>query len=250
MTLPLVSVADDARIFRIVLDSPANQNALSRQLLVELHEAICAAASSSARVIVLTHAGPTFCSGLDLKETSAGALDLGPLADVIEALGGTRQPVMAIIDGAVRAGGMGVMAACDLVVVAETVNFAFSEVMIGVVPAIISAPVFRRVAPGRLTRFYLTGEIFTAAEAQDLGLVDVVGGDVRAASAVLVERLLKAGPRALELTLAMLRDALRGERTELRDLQRLSETVFASAEAREGMTAFLNKRLPSWRLGT
>jgi len=247
MTAPLVTVVDDGRVRRITLASPDTRNALSRDLLGELDAALRGAAASSARVIVLDHVAPAFCSGLDLREASGDSLDLGPLATVLESLLATRQPVIAVVDGPVRAGGIGIMAACDIVVVAESVTFAFTEVKLGAVPAIISATVFRRIPATRLARHYLTGGEMSAADARTLGFVDVVAADARAAGESLVSEMLAAGPRALETTTSLLRGAARGDDMNVRVLQRLSESVFSSAEAREGMAAFLAKRPPSWR---
>ncbi|MGA0064321.1 MAG: enoyl-CoA hydratase-related protein [Ilumatobacteraceae bacterium] len=247
MSAPLVTVADDGRVRRITLASPETRNALSRELLVELDAALRGAAASTARVIVLDHVAPAFCSGLDLRQASGGVLDLGPLATVLESLLATRQPVVAVIDGPVRAGGLGIMAACDVVVVAESVTFAFTEVKIGAVPAIISATVFRRVSATRLARYYLTGGELNADEARALGLVDVVAADSRSAGESVINEMLAAGPRALEATTSLLRGAARGDDMNVRVLQRLSESVFASDEAREGMASFLAKRPPSWR---
>jgi len=247
MTEPLVTVADDGRVRRITLASPDTRNALSRRMLDELDAAVRGASESSARVVVVDHAAPAFCSGLDLREASGESLDLGPLASVLESLLGTRQPVVAVVDGPVRAGGVGIMAACDVVVVAESVTFAFTEVKIGAVPAIISATVFRRVPATRLARHYLTGAEVGADEARSLGLVDVVAADARSAGESLVNEMLAAGPRALETTTALLRSAARGDDMNVRVLQRMSESVFVSPEAREGMAAFLAKRPPSWR---
>jgi enoyl-CoA hydratase/carnithine racemase len=154
---------------------------------------------------------------------------------------------VAVIDGPVRAGGLGIMAACDVVVVAESVTFAFTEVKIGAVPAIISATVFRRVSATRLARYYLTGGELNADEARALGLVDVVAADSRSAGESVIDEMLAAGPRALEATTSLLRGAARGDDMNVRVLQRLSESVFASDEAREGMASFLAKRPPSWR---
>lgn len=247
MTAPLVTVTDDARVRRITLSSPDTRNALSRQLLGELDAAVRGAADSTARVIVLDHESPAFCSGLDLREASGDSLDLGPLAAVLESLLATRQPVVAVVDGAVRAGGVGIMAACDIIVVRDSVTFAFTEVKIGAVPAIISATVFRRVPAPRIARHYLTGTDMSADEARLLGLVDVVAPEARSAAEGLVADMLAAGPHALETTTAMLRSAARGDDMNVRVLQRMSESVFASPEAREGMAAFLAKRPPSWR---
>ena len=146
----LVRLDIDRGIATITLDSQHNRNALSRQLLEELHRALDQAEEAAARAIVLTHAGPAFCSGADLRERSAGPPDSGPMVAALERLMDTERPTIAAVRGAVRAGGIGLMASCDLVVVDTSVDFALTEVRIGVAPAIIAVPILRRVAPGRI----------------------------------------------------------------------------------------------------
>ena len=149
--------------------SPSTHNTIatpsSRQLLAELHDALDAAEAAEARAIVLTHRGPAFCAGADLKERSSQGStesDSNPFVDALVRLMDTARPTIAAVKGAVRAGGIGLMAACDLVVVDESTTFALTEVRIGVAPAIISVPILRRVAPSRIASAMLTGEPFDA----------------------------------------------------------------------------------------
>ena len=136
-------------IATITLDSPRNRNALSAQLRRELREQLAAAnADDAVRTIVLTHTGPVFCAGMDLKESrSAGAEDQGvqEFPAILEQLWTSPKPVVAKLAGPARAGGVGMVAACDIAVAAETATFAFSEVRIGVVPAVISVTVLPRL---------------------------------------------------------------------------------------------------------
>jgi enoyl-CoA hydratase/carnithine racemase len=167
----LVSVAVTEGIATITLDSPANRNALSQQLLADLHDALDSAEAAAARVIVLSHTPPVFCAGADLKERSTGVVDSTSFVRAIERLATTTAPVIAAVDGPVRAGGIGLMAACDLVVVARAITFAFTEVRIGVAPAIITGPVLARCGWSKLASAYLTGEAFDTDTALDMGLV-------------------------------------------------------------------------------
>ncbi|MGZ4722937.1 MAG: enoyl-CoA hydratase-related protein, partial [Ilumatobacteraceae bacterium] len=139
----LVDVAVVDGVATITLDSPENRNALSQQLLADLHRALDAAETSRARVVVLTHTPPVFCAGADLKERSTGVVDSTSFVSAIERLGALASPVIAAVDGPVRAGGVGLMAACDLVVVNPSITFAFTEVRIGVAPAIITGPILQ-----------------------------------------------------------------------------------------------------------
>ncbi|HZY07424.1 MAG TPA: enoyl-CoA hydratase-related protein, partial [Ilumatobacteraceae bacterium] len=200
----LVSVAVTEGIATITLDSPANRNALSQQLLADLHSALDDAETAKARVIVLTHTPPVFCAGADLKERSTGVVDSTSFVRAIERLGTTSAPVIAAVDGPVRAGGIGLMAACDLVVVARAITFAFTEVRIGVAPAIITAPILARCGWSKLASAYLTGEVFDTATALDMGLVTHVSDYVPGTVVNLCRDLSLGGPNALAATKQLL----------------------------------------------
>jgi methylglutaconyl-CoA hydratase len=237
----LVDVATRGGITTIVLDSPGNRNALSQQLLADLHAALDEAEHNASRVVVLTHTPPVFCAGADLKERSTGKVDSTSFVRAIDRLGRIAAPVIAAIDGPVRAGGIGIMAACDLIVINSSITFAFTEVRIGVAPAIITAPILQRCGWSKLAGPYLTGEVFDAARALDMGLVTHVVDDVTATVADLCGELLLAGPNALAATKALLRRP-----HTMSQLQALSESLFTSDEGREGMAALREKRLPNW----
>ncbi len=247
---PVVHVDIDDAIATITLDSQHNRNALSRQLLTELHQALDTAEAAAARAVVLTHRGPAFCAGADLKERSSQGStesDSNPFVDVLVRLMDTERPTIAAVDGAVRAGGIGLMAACDLVVVAESTTFALTEVRIGVAPAIISVPILRRVAPSRIAAAMLTGESFDAHEARSMGLVTHVSTDVGATVAALTSGILAGAPRAVAETKRLLHTVATMDRSAaFEEMGRLSNELFESAEAAEGMAAFVAKRPPVW----
>ena len=134
----------------ITLDSQHNRNALSRQLVEELDASLDAAEAGQARAIVLRHEGPAFCAGADLKERTDQPTDSSPMVSILKRLMDTERPTISAVDGAVRAGGIGLMAACDLVVVNTATTFALTEVRIGVAAAIISVPILQRVPPGKI----------------------------------------------------------------------------------------------------
>lgn len=244
----LVKLDQTDNIAVITLDSQANRNALSSQLVAELADCVAAADTADTRVIVLRHEGPAFCSGGDLKERRAGTIpNSRPLIDVMKRLMDSPRPSIAAVDGAVRAGGIGLMASCDLVVVAESVTFALTEVRIGVAPAIISVPLFRRVAAGRVASAMLTGEPFDARRALDIGLVTHVAVDVVATVEQLCAGIKAGAPQAVGHTKAILRDVPHLDRELAFDrMQELSESLFESDEAAEGMAAFAEKRVPVW----
>ncbi len=148
----------------LTLDSPANRNALSAGLVAALREALAsAAADGPARAVVLTHTGSTFCSGADLKSPCDPADFLALLAEIA----GLSKPVVARVTGHVRAGGLGLLGVCDIAAAGPKSSYAFTETHLGVVPAVISAPLLPRLDPRAAARYFLTAEAFDAAERPD-----------------------------------------------------------------------------------
>ena len=243
----LVRTDVDERIATITLDSQHNRNALSRQLVAELNAGIDAAEAADARAIVLRHEGPAFCAGADLKERTDQPADSAPFVSILERLMDTERPTIAAVDGAVRAGGIGLMAACDLVVVATATTFALTEVRIGVAAAIISVPILRRVPAGKIAAAMLTGEAFDADEARSIGLVTHVADDVAAQVATLVDGIRAGAPRAVRETKGLLRTVPGLDRSDaFAVMASLSDELFGGPEARIGMAAFTDKRRPDW----
>ena len=249
--VPLVLAEVAGPVATVTLNSPGSANALSTRLLTELRAALDGAmADPAVRVIVLTGAGKVFCAGADLKEAPGnpgGATGL--MAGVIGALWDGPKPVVCRVNGAARAGGIGLVAACDIAVAAQRATFAFSEVRIGVVPAVISVPCLRRMPPRAAAEYFLTGEVFGAGRAAEVGLLTraVPDGELDGEVARYVGMLLRGGPGALAGT----KDVLRGVPAEtvadgLGRMAELSGRYFASDEAREGMTAFAQRREPHW----
>ncbi len=243
----LVRTEIEDGVTTITLDSQHNRNALSRQLISELNEGIDAAEAVDARAIVLRHEGPAFCAGADLKERSDQPADSTPFVSILERLMDTERPTIAAVDGAVRAGGIGLMAACDLVVVNAATTFALTEVRIGVAAAIISVPILRRVPAGKIAAAMLTGETFDAAEARSIGLITHVAEDVTAQVATLIEGIRAGAPRAVRETKALLGTVPGLDRAEaFAAMGSLSDELFSGPEATIGMAAFREKRLPDW----
>lgn len=244
----VVTGACAGEIYTITLDSPHNRNALSAPLLAGLHHHLDEAERLQARAVVLDHNGPVFCAGADLKERSKGPADSGPFVDVLVRLMDTERPTIAVARGPVRAGGIGLLAACDLAVVHPSVTFALTEVRIGVTAAIISVPILRRVTAAQLASALLTGSPFDAAEARRIGLITHVGDDVDALVGELCAGILAGSPAAVAATKELLwrvpsldRDAAFAE------MRLLSESFFSSPDAAEGMAAFIEKRPPRWQ---
>ena len=239
----------------VVLDSPANRNALSSALLTQLQAQLRAAVDDGdVRVVVLTGEGTVFSSGADLKELLSGAPEAAtaPLADVLDLLWHSPTPVVARLNGPARAGGVGLAAACDIVVAPPDVTFSFTEVRIGVVPAIIAVPVLRRLPQATALQLFLTGEVFDAVRARELGLVNVVAeapgeDELDAAVADVVDALLRGAPGALATAKELTRAVPAVSFTEgLRAMSDLSAATFAGPEGREGIAAFAEKRAPAW----
>jgi enoyl-CoA hydratase/carnithine racemase len=234
----------------ITLDSQHNRNALSRQLLGDLHRSLDEAEAADVRAIVLTHRGPAFCAGADLKERAAAGsapADSSPFVGALERLMDATCPTIAVVNGAVRAGGIGLMASCDLVVVHDSTTFALTEVRIGVAPAIIAVPILRRVPASLIAAAMLTGEAFDAHSARQMGLVTHVSGDVVSTVDDLCDGILQGAPAAVAATKRVLHTVPGMERgAAFASMASLSNGMFNGPDAAEGMAAFAEKRRPSW----
>lgn len=247
----LVQYAVERGIARVTLDSPHNRNALSSQLVEQLIDSLAAAASDDGvRAVVLTHTGKTFCAGADLSEASAaGGLKKGT-AELLAILNGIVEmpkPVIGIIHGNVRAGGMGLVGACDIVLASDASSFGFTEVRIGLAPAIISLTTLGRMTERAASRYFLTGETFDAATAASNGLITEAVEDIEAAEESLLATLRLCSPQGLAEGKPIV---TRGTRAAIAlygdEVTAMSARLFSSDEVKEGMAAFLEKRLPRW----
>jgi methylglutaconyl-CoA hydratase len=255
MTGELAHLEVSRGIGTITLDSPHNRNALSRQLIADLDRHLKAALDDpGVRVIVLTGAGTAFCSGADLRERRGADGPSPPgrpggLVPILTAMWEAPKPIVARINGPARAGGVGLVAACDIAVAAETATFAVNEVRIGVIPAIVSVVIVPKMGQTRAMELFLTGDAFDARAAVAYGLVTSVAPNDRLDEAVrqYVASLLKGAPAALAGAKRLVRDiptlSMDAAFTEMAER---SARFFASDEAREGMTAFAEKRPPRW----
>lgn len=238
----------------ITLDSPENRNALSAQLVSEFEAHLATAADrDDVRTILLAHTGNTFCAGADLAES---ANEGGPakgtqrLVALLRAILTTPKPVIAKIDGHVRAGGTGIVGACDMVIVGPATTFAFTEVRIGVSPAIISLTTLPRMTDRSASRYLLTGEKFGPSEAEAMGLIT----DHVAESAALdahvegyLDHLRQCSPQGLAATKPLMTAHVLAEFDLKADaLAELSGSLFASEDGQEGIASFLERRQPRW----
>ncbi len=248
----LVRLETSGGVATVALDSPHNRNALSTRLVEELHAALTRARDDDAvRVLVLTATGPVFCAGADLKEQRApdAAPPRASLPDVLTALWDSPKPVVARVNGPTRAGGIGLVAACDIAVAPQEATFGFSEVRIGVVPAIIAVTCLRRIEPRAAEEYFLTGETFDAERARQIGLLNraVPPDELDQTVEHYVDMLLRGAPEALAIAKDLVRTVPTHTVEEgLRRMSELSAQRFASAEGREGISAFTEKRDPVW----
>ncbi|WP_371579249.1 enoyl-CoA hydratase family protein [Streptomyces sp. NBC_01314] len=242
----LIQYAHHRGITTLTLDSPANRNALSAALVGELRDTLDRCGKDdTVRAVVLTHTGNTFCAGADLRDPP----DPQALVDLLRLLLELPKPVVARVTGHVRAGGLGLLGACDIAAAGPEATFALTEVRIGVAPAVISLTLRPRTDPRALARYYLTGERFGSAEAARIGLLTTAGADVDDVLEPVLDGLRRASPRALAETKHLLTaKVLENFDLDAGELTRLSSRLFASADAREGMTAFLERREPGWVL--
>lgn len=253
----LVRFEREGPVARLTLDSPHNRNALSSALVEQLHDGLTrATAEQGVRVVVLGHTGGTFCAGADLSEASASSSDPAEQA-AARAQEMTRLlrrilelplPVIAEVDGYVRAGGMGLVGACDIAVAGRSSTFALTEARLGVAPSIISLTLLPKMTARAAGRYFVTGEKFGADVAADIGLITVASDDVGATVAELTAAIGQGSPQGLAASKALTTAAV------LDDFDRRAEkltqqtaTLFVSEQAREGMLAFLQKRAPDWR---
>jgi enoyl-CoA hydratase len=241
-------------IATVTLDSPDNRNALSALLVDELTaHLLTTAADQAVRAVMLSHTGTTFCSGADLREQSAAG---GPqsgtrrMLELLRTVVELPKPVLARIDGHVRAGGLGLVGACDFAIASHNATFAFTEVRLGLAPAIISLTTLSRMAERSASHYYLTGETFGAAAAADSGLITAAvddTSDLDAAVATISDALRACSPQGLAETKQLTAHALRRAFAErAAEMQAVSARLFASTEAREGMAAFRQRRPAPW----
>jgi methylglutaconyl-CoA hydratase len=248
----------DGRVGRIWLARPDVRNAFNAVMIGELREALGAlAADDSVRVIVLSGRGTAFCAGADLawmreivrfsrEQNLRESLDL---AECLHDVYSVPKPTVARVNGPAIGGGTGFVSACDIAVASTEARFGLSEVKIGVVPAAISPYVVRRIGESRARQYFLTGERFDGRRAAEIGLVNIAvePGDLDARVGEIVSSLLSSGPEALAKAKELL---TRVPGMSFPEAKRYTAEMIAglrvSAEAQEGMAAFLEKRKPKW----
>ncbi len=250
--MPAVGYEVRSGVGTITLSSPENRNALSHALRQGLATAFAdAERDPEVRVIELAATGPVFCAGADLKVGMAEHRTPPTYVEVLTAVMTSTKPVLARVEGHVRGGGMGLVAAADIAIAATTVTFSYPEVRIGVVPAIASVPGLAVLHPRFATRYFLTGETFGADDAVAAGLLTASRpvDELAALRDQLVEGMLQAAPGALAGAKRVIESV---PQLQLADAfafaEELGEQFFEGEDAAEGRAAFAAKRPPRWSL--
>ena len=237
----------------ITLNRPENRNALSAILVSELYEHLGEANDDPAvRCIVITGTDPAFCAGADLKSPPGGSIEgrrSVPYPDVLTRIMDSDKPVIAAVNGAAFAGGLGMVGAADIAIAREDAQFSFSEVRIGVIPAVISVVCIPKLGTHHAMKLFLTGERFTGAQAVEMGFVHraVAGDQLRDAVQEEIDMINLGGPNAVVECKKLVRRVPTWDREEgFRETASWSGRMFRSDEAAEGMAAFREKRSASW----
>jgi methylglutaconyl-CoA hydratase len=253
--------ADPNGVVTLTLNRPEVHNAFDDELVCSLSDTLEAIThDASVRAVVITGQGDSFSAGADLnwmrrmaqasaKDNEHDALQLARLLRLINYL---PRPTLARVNGAALGGGMGLVACCDIAIAADTARFGLTEARLGLAPAVISPYVFRRIGEGHARRYFLSGERFDAAHAKHIGLVQEIAapGELDLAMGVLLEQVLKGGPQALAQCKALAFHAAGHSAERQLEMDQVTARVIAklrtSAEGKEGMQAFLDKRTPGW----
>jgi len=241
-------VERDGQVLRVTLARPDRRNAFDAALIAELAEAFVDV--GRARAVVLAGDGPSFSAGADVDWMRASAAlsyeenvaDANALRRMLEAIDGCPAPVVARVQGHALGGGAGLVAAADIAVASHDATFAFSEVKLGIVPAVISPFALAKIGPAAARRWFVTGERFDAGTALRIGLVSELADDLDAAVERVVAELLSAGPTAARWAKRLVRERPDGPETARWIAERRT-----SDEGQEGLAAFLEKRAPRWR---
>ncbi|HLX20012.1 MAG TPA: enoyl-CoA hydratase-related protein [Gaiellaceae bacterium] len=241
-------VERDGAVLRITLARPDSRNAFDASLIGELAEAFVDVGRS--RAVILAGDGPSFSAGADVDwmrssvdlSFEENVADANALRRMLESIDACPAPVVARVQGHALGGGAGLVAAADIGIAGRDALFAFSEVKLGIIPAVISPFALAKVGPGAARRYFLTGERFDADTALRIGLVHEVADDLDGAVDRVVAELLSAGPQAARWAKRLLRERPDGPETARWIAERR-----ASDEGQEGLRAFLEKRKPEWR---
>src|SRR5579863_2126614 len=258
MSYHTLTLVHEASVATITLNRPDKRNAISTQMIDDLLAALSETESSPVRVVIITGAGSSFCSGMDLdalrnlaEQSPAQNLeDSKRMARMFRRIWSFPKPLIAAVNGPAIAGGCGIATLCDFTLAVPDAKFGYTEVRIGFIPAIVSVFLIRQIGEKRARDLLLTGRIMDAAEAHRFGLVtEIVPAEMLLdRSRQLAEQLLENSPASLAYTKRLLREFSKGDLDDQLDLAAQENArIRTTADFREGLSAFLEKRSPAWR---
>jgi methylglutaconyl-CoA hydratase len=239
----------DGGVQRVTIAKPERRNAFDAALIAELHETFVAI-GDDVRVVVLAGDGPSFSAGADV-EWQRASIDLSfdenvedalRLYRMLEAVDSCPAPLVALVQGYALGGGSGLAACADVVIASPGASFGFTEVRLGIIPAVISPFVFAKIGAGHARRLFLTGERFDAETALRIGLVHEIADDLDAAVGRVVTEILKSGPEATRAAKRLARE----QPSSGEELARLAAGLRSGDEGQDGLRAFLERRAPGW----
>ncbi|WP_372655304.1 enoyl-CoA hydratase-related protein [Halobacteriovorax sp.] len=253
---------DELGVATVTLNRPEIHNAFNDDLIVALTKKFSEISNDeSVKVVILTGAGKSFCAGADLNwmksmidySIEENIKDSQVLSDLFQTINNCKRPVIGKINGAALGGGAGLVAVCDYVIASEKALFGFTEVMLGLVPAVISPFVIAKIGESNARATFLTGERFDANKASSLGLVHQVSleGDLDTDCAELTKKFIRPAPKAQEVAKDLIRNVISLESATYEQISKYTcETIAerrVSSEGQEGMNALLEKRRPNWK---
>jgi methylglutaconyl-CoA hydratase len=259
-TAPIITEISGRGVATITLRRAETHNAFDEEMIERLRRELQGLENDPVvRLIILEADGDSFCAGADLNwmqrmaenDHATNLEDANNLGKLMAVLYRMRQPTLAVVQGNAFGGGAGLVAACDIAIAADTAEFCFSEVRLGLIPAVIGPYVIHAIGERQATRYMMTGERFDAEEAKRIGLIQdtYAAADLKDRKAKMVENLLMGGPKALaevkNLVSYVTKSATQDEKV-IRDTAGHIARVRASDEGREGISAFLEKRKPRW----
>jgi methylglutaconyl-CoA hydratase len=258
MSYNTIQLARDGHLATITLNRPDKRNAISYELIDDLIAALKEAGSSAAQIVILTGAGKAFCSGMDLdnlkqltgRTHEQNLQDSETMASLFRTLYDCPKPTIAAVNGAAIAGGTGLATLCDFTLAVPEAKFGYTEVRIGFVPGIVSSYLIANVGEKRARDLLLTGRLFDAEEAYKLGLVtEIVAGDQLMRRALqLAAQLMENSPASLRTTKALLSSYTKEQLDrQLKSAIRENAAIRHTADFKEGITSFLEKRKSEWK---
>ena len=257
MNYETIETSKDNGISIISLNRPEVHNAMNEKMMKELQDCFKNLNSDDSKIIILTGNGKSFCAGADLNWMKSMAKytkeenikDSKLLLNLYEEIYNCKKPVIAKVNGHAFGGGLGLFAACDIIISKDDCKFAFSEVKLGIIPSVISTYISRRISLSNMRRLFLTGERFDSNYAKEIGLIDFVGSEteVEKICEKYVKILLSSGPKAMTEVKKLVDNCEKMNREDYKKytVEKISE-LRVSKEGQEGINAFLEKRKPKW----